>query len=259
MRFACRLLVVALLALPLAVPATATAAAASDVKASAAKKKTRAQKLRVCKKQARKKSGEARARALASCRAKYGKKKPADDGGTGGETGTTGTDTGGGGGTGVVGGDTGTGGGTAGGGGGAVVEPPPIIDPVRNDAGFQAALVGKQIFRQYAVPKPNHGIGYNYHDEGYQFCSTFAVHSYEGISYIYKSAGPWSVVEGYINGDGTKGYGKITYTQQQANFAEEVGKTLTIELRWEGTKVQITHPEIGINEFDSQPAVTPCP
>lgn len=231
-------------ALLFAVPTTAPAATSAPTASAAAKKKTRAQKLRACNKKARQKSGAARTRALASCRARFGPKKttptpPPNPGplpvppppGPVPNPGPTPTPT----------------------------PPPPSVDPVRNDAAFRAKLINVEVFRQYAVPKPDHAPGYNYHDEGYQFCNDFMVHLYEGIAYIYKSRGPWQVVEGYINGDGTKGNGTIQYTQAEANFPEEVGKVQTIQISWEGTTVQVVHPEIGTNTFTAQKAVTPCP
>lgn len=67
-------LVAALLALPTAAPA---AAASEPPTASAAAAKTRAQKLRACNKKARKKTGAAKRRALATCKSRFGAKRPA--------------------------------------------------------------------------------------------------------------------------------------------------------------------------------------
>ncbi len=129
----------------------------------------------------------------------------------------------------------------------------PIVDPVRDDAKFRAAVTGRGLYRQYAVPKPNHGIGFNYHDEAYAFCPNGAVHSYEGISYIYNTSGPWEVVEGFVNGDNTRGYGTIRYTQANANFDEEIGKVQDIRIDWTGAAATVVHPEIGTNQFEVVP------
>ena len=84
------------------------------------------------------------------------------------------------------------------------------------------------------------------------------VREYEGIAYIYKSVGPWQVIEGNINGDSTKANGTIQSTRAQANFAEEVGKVQTIQIGWVGDQVTITHPEIGTNAFTRQVKEAPC-
>lgn len=203
---------------------------------AAKKKQTRAQKLKACTKKAKKKpSAAARRRAARRCRARFGPRKPAPKlDGTNGTTtpGTTGTP-----------GTPGT--------------PPPAIDPVRDDAGFRAAMTGHGLYRQYEVPKPNHGIGYNTHEDIYVFCPTTAFHLYEGIAYIYRTNGPWEVVEGFVNGDRTRGHGTIRYTQATANFDEEIGKVQEIRIEWNGTGATVTHPEIGTYPF-TVVANAPC-
>ena len=230
-----------------AVAVAPSAAPAMDAPPSASaaavegKKKTRAQKLRACLKKANRKSGAARRRARSSCQAKYGSKSkvtppsvvppgtPAVPQGPAAPSAPV-----------------------------PPPPPPPAVDPVRDDAKFREALKSSYLHRQYQVPKPNHGIGFNYHDENYEFCQSIMGHFYEGISYIYKTAGPWEVVEGSINGDGTKATGTIRFTQAQANFAEEIGKVQTIQIQWAGDQVQIAHPEIGTNAFTRQVKPAPC-
>ena len=230
----CALLCVGLTG-PSAAPADNGAAAATA--AQKKKAKTRAQKLAACMRKANRKRGAARRRARSSCKAKYGAQKQ--------PPGTPGVPA-------------------------APVAPPttpapaapapapPSVDPVRDDAKFREALKSSYFHRQYAVPKPNHGAGFNYHDENYEFCESLMGHFYEGIAYIYKNAGPWQVVEGSVNGDGTKGVGTISFTQTNTNFAQENGKVQTIQIQWAGDQAQITHPEIGTNAFTRQAKPAPC-
>lgn len=220
---------------------TATATAAAKTK----KKKTRAQKLRSCMSKANRRSGAAKRRARAACQRKHGaKKKPAKPAPGPAAPGILVPPP------------------PAASAPAAPVPPPPppppAVDPVRDDAKFREALKSSYFHRQYSVPKPNHGAGYNYHDENWEFCQTIAGHLYEGIAYIYKSTGPWEVVEGNVNGDGTKGNGTIRFTQANANFAEEVGKVQTVQIQWAGDQAQITHPEIGTNPFTRQAKTAPC-
>jgi len=126
--------------------------------------------------------------------------------------------------------------------------PPPIIEPVRNDAGFADIMGRSDFLRTY---KPSASAT---HSEYYNFCATrIEPHHYEGIAYIYEARGPWRVIEGYVNGDGSKGYGQIEFVQEQANFDEEVGKVQLIRFAWpaEGRSdlAQISHPEIGVYTF----------
>ena len=227
-------------ALALAGPTPAPGADPTPVATSAAKKKkpkTRAQKLSACLRKADRRSGAAKRRARATCRRKYGPKKktvlpPAPVPGPAPAPGPVPTPT--------------------------PTPAAPSVDPVRDDAKFREALKSSYFHRQYAVPKPNHGAGYNYHGENYEFCESLMGHFYEGIAYIYRSRGPWTVVEGNINGDGTKGNGTIRFTQAEANHAEEVGKVQTITLQWEGDQAQISHPEIGVNAFARHVKPAPC-
>ena len=114
--------------------------------------------------------------------------------------------------------------------------------------GFTDALSRMDILRTYPVVS---GSNTNYHSESYKFCRATLKHSYEGIAYIYNSEGPWRVLEGSVNTDRSKGSGVIEFTQQTANFAEEVGKVQRISLSW-GTVpglTRIVHPEIGTYDF----------
>ena len=230
----------AALTLAAAGPAQGAASGSATSSASASAKKTRAQKLRVCLKKANRRTGAPKRRARTACRRRYGARIPARPPQT--------TDPGAG--AGPVATDP------------AQDAPPPppapAIEPVRDDAKFREALKSSYLHRQYEVPKPNHGIGFNYHDENYEFCESAMGHFYEGIAYIYKSVGPWQVIEGNINGDSTKANGTIQFTQAQANFAEEVGKVQTIQIEWVGDQVTIAHPEIGTNAFTRQVKTAPC-
>jgi hypothetical protein len=85
------------------------------------------------------------------------------------------------------------------------------------------------------------------HEEYYNFCnSTTLYHYFEGLSYIYRSRGPWRVLEGNISPDTTKGQGSIEFVQQEANFPEEIGKTQSpITISWDGgDTATVAHPEI---------------
>ena len=59
-----------------------------------------------------------------------------------------------------------------------------------------------------------------------------------------------------LNSAGDTAWGFIEFTQQTANWDEEVGKVQRIEIRWapnplipRETLAQVTHPEIGSYEF----------
>jgi hypothetical protein len=230
----------ALLCAGLTGPVAAPADDAAHVATAAQKKKakTRAQKLAACLRKANRKRGATRRRARSRCQTLYGAKKK-----------------------------------SAGGNGVAGIQPPPppaagpappppppppAVDPVRDDAKFREALKSSYFHRQYEVPKPNHGAGFNYHDENYEFCQSAMGHFYEGIAYIYRNAGPWEVVEGNVNGDGTKGNGTIRFTQTVTNFPEENGKVQNIQIQWAGDQASIVHPEIGTNAFTRQAKPAPC-
>ena len=193
-----------------------------------AAQKTRAQKLKTCLKKAKKqRPAAARRKAARKCRARYGPRKK-----KAGAVGQVGPQV-------------------------APEQQPPSVDPVRDDAKFRQAISGNGLYRQYQVPKPNHGIGYNTHEDIYVFCPTTMYHSYEGIAYIYKTSGPWEVVEGFVNGDATRGHGTIRYTQATANFAEEIGKVQEIRIEWNGANGTAVHPEIGTYAFSVVPNA-PC-
>lgn len=122
--------------------------------------------------------------------------------------------------------------------------PAPILEPVRNDAGFAEVLGRSDFLRTY---NPSASAT---HSEYYNFCRTrLEPHHYEGIAYIYESRGPWRVLEGYVNGDGSKGHGVIEFVQEQTNFDEERGKVQQIRFSWpeQGRSdiALIVHPEIG--------------
>ena len=126
--------------------------------------------------------------------------------------------------------------------------PPPVLEPVRNDAGFGAILARSYFLRTY---KPSSTAT---HSEYYAFCGPrIEPHHYEGIAYIYEARGPWRVIEGFVNGDGSKGHGEIEFIQEQANFDEERGKVQRIKISWpaEGRSdvALISHPEIGAYFF----------
>jgi hypothetical protein len=230
-------LLCAALAGPAAAPADDGAAVATAAQKKKAKKKTRAQKLSACLRKANRRRGTARRRARSRCQSLYGAKKKST--GTPGVPGIPGQP-------------------PAAGPAPPPPPPPPSVDPVRDDAKFREALKSSYFHRQYSVPKPNHGAGFNYHDENYEFCQSLMGHFYEGIAYIYKNAGPWEVVEGNVNGDMTKGNGTVRFTQTNTNFPEENGKVQTIQLQWDGAQAQIVHPEIGTNVFTRETKPAPC-
>ena len=140
----------------------------------------------------------------------------------------------------------------AGGGGGGVTPPPPpppppppVIhtEPVPDIAGFTEVVSKMYLYRTYPVVTSTTNA---VHDESYKFCPGTLKHHFEGLAYIYDSEGPWKVLEGAVNTDRSKGNGVIEFTQQTANFAEEVGKVQQIRITW-GTTPQmatVTHPEI---------------
>lgn len=121
-----------------------------------------------------------------------------------------------------------------------VVPPPPAVnlEPVRDDARFGQVLGTMSFLRTYET-------GTATHSESYKFCPAVLQHMYEGFAYIYRSDGPWKVIEGSINTAGDKGSGTIEFVQQQANFTAEVGKVQTISLSWAAGQATIVHPEIG--------------
>ena len=130
-------------------------------------------------------------------------------------------------------------------------EPVNHVEPVRDDARFAEALANSYFYRTYS---PGNDAT---HEEKYDFCPTALHHYYEGIAYIYQARGPWTVIEGSINTAGDKAKGIIEYTQQTANFDEEVGKVQRIEIAWSANPLvpqwsvaRISHPEIGSYEFD---------
>ena len=107
--------------------------------------------------------------------------------------------------------------------------------------------------RTYQVPKPGAHSGYNTHTEEYAWCNpgtgSRMLHYYEGIAYIYKSGGPYTVLSGSAAADGSTGDGIVRYTQEQANFDEEVGKVQDISISWTGDTATVVHPEIGTYTF----------
>ena len=74
-------------------------------------------------------------------------------------------------------------------------------------------------------------------------------HEYEGIAYIYKSSGPWRILSGTASADGSTGSGTFEFTQETANFQEEVGKVQVIDISWTNDTATIVHPEIGTYDF----------
>lgn len=125
----------------------------------------------------------------------------------------------------------------------------PAPDPA---AVFADQIRHMYLLRTYTVPKPGNPSGTNTHSEEYGWCNDpglgrLMAHEYEGIAYIYKSAGPYTILSG--SADGSSGSGVIQYTQQHANFDEERGKTLNIEISWTGDTATVVHPEIGTYSF----------
>lgn len=126
----------------------------------------------------------------------------------------------------------------------------PAFDPL---AKFTDVVRHMSLLRNYQVPKPGGG-GYNNHSEQYGWCDNpgdgkIMVHYYEGIAYIYKSAGHYEILSGEATEDGSTGTGVIRYTQEAANFDEERGKTLDIQISWSGDMATVAHPEIGTYDF----------
>ena len=128
----------------------------------------------------------------------------------------------------------------------------PVVhaEPVRDDVRFAEVLANSRFYRTY---NPGNAT----HEEKYDFCPSALHHYYEGIAHIYQARGPWKVIEGNINTAGDKASGVIEYTQQSANFEQEVGKVQRIEIKWspnplvpQWSVAQIKHPEIGSYEFD---------
>jgi hypothetical protein len=137
-----------------------------------------------------------------------------------------------------------------GGQGGSTTPSTPAFDPKGK---YVEILAKMYLLRTYQVPKPGQHQGYNTHREEYGWCDPGTgrrmVHYYEGISFIYRTNGPYSVLEGTASEDGKSGAGVVRYTQESANFDEERGKTLDIKISWEGDFATVQHPEIGVNQF----------
>lgn len=138
---------------------------------------------------------------------------------------------------------------------------PPADQLRRDDAGFAAYLTGIRLYRVYEVRTGNNTAT---HEEFYNFCTASTLyHHFESLSYIYKSRGPWRVLEGNISPDTTKGQGSIEFVQEEANFAEERGKTQSpITITWSGgDTATVSHPEITPpHEFSRNPGFgTACP
>lgn len=126
----------------------------------------------------------------------------------------------------------------------------PAFDPLVQ---YTDILRRMHLLRNYQVPKPGGG-GTNNHSEEYAWCNhavdgRIMAHYYEGIAYIYKSAGRYSIISGEASQDGAEGTGVIRYTQESANFEEERGKTLDIQVSWQGDVATVVHPEIGTYQF----------
>jgi len=127
-------------------------------------------------------------------------------------------------------------------------DPNPVDSGPTPEQIFADVLSRTYLLRNYQ-PSPSAN-----HSEEYAFCndSTHGMrmwHKYEGIAFIYESTGPWRVLSGTASADGSTGSGRFEYTQQTANFDEEVGKVQVIDIAWNGDIATVAHPEIGTYNF----------
>ena len=67
-------------------------------------------------------------------------------------------------------------------------------------------------------------------------------------------------MEGSVNTDRTEGSGVIEFTQQAANFAEEVGKVQRISLSWGSVAglTRVVHPEIATRDVAQSLVASPA-